>query len=131
MFGGVIALVIVFFIVFGIAGALKTAGMSYDAIIAKGVHARGIPLSVALRGTRIGTVNKRYQVRQVTIDIEIPGEAPYVMTGVAIIPMNLVRDVLPGATLEIAVDKTKPDRVAIVGPGAGFSPIAMLTRGAT
>lgn len=100
--------------------------MVYDKALNKGIPARGILLWVAPRGTPSGTAARRFHLRQVKIDIEIPGQAPYVVDTIATIPMNLVRDVLPGATLEIRVSSNDPSSVTIVGPGAGFSPMALL-----
>ena len=109
----------------GVGGAL------YDKALDRGTPARGILLWVAPRGTPSGTAARRFHLRQVKIDIEIPGQRPYVVDTMATIPMNLVRDVLPGATLEVRVDPSDPTKVTIVGPGAGFSPMALLAQVST
>lgn len=105
-----------------VGGGGGVAGGRFDSLMRNGNAARGILLQVAPTGTMSGTVQRRFQLRSVTIDVEIPGQQPYVVSCVPIIPLNLVRDVLPGATLEIRVDTSDPSNIAIVGPGAGFSP---------
>ena len=105
-----------------VGGGGGVQGGNFDRLMLKGVAARGILLQVAPTGTKSGTVQRRFELRAVTIDVEVPGQQPYVVQCMPIIPMNLVRDVLPGATLEIRVDTSDPTNIAIVGPGAGFSP---------
>ncbi len=55
------------------------------------------------------------------MDIEIPGQPPYEATVTPLVPTNLVRDVLPGATVELRIDPKRPTQLAIVGPGVGFN----------
>ena len=117
---------VVLFIIISVVSGKKGGGAAFDQAVYKGTPARGILLWVAPRGTPSGTAARRFQMRQVKIDVEIPGQAPYVIDTLATIPMNLVRDVLPGATMEIRVDQTDRTQVTIVGPGAGFSPMALL-----
>jgi hypothetical protein len=126
--GGIVAVVVIFIVALIIISASKKKGSggAFDQAVYKGTPARGILLWVAPRGTPSGTAARRFQLRQVKIDIEIPGQPPYVIDTMATIPMNLVRDVLPGATMEVRVDRSDPTSVTIVGPGAGFSPMALL-----
>ena len=110
-----------------IVRAMGIGGGRYDALVQRGVAARGILLQVASTGSRVGLPPRAVHARQVTVDVEIPGREPYVVQTRALIPMNLVRDVLPGATLELRVDPRSSRTIAIVGPGAAFSPMALLT----
>lgn len=110
--------------------ASACGGGSYRSVLRTGIPARGILLSVsALPLGSVGTGLMKLQRRQVTIDIEVPGQPPYEIATTALIPLNLVRDVLPGATVELRVDKKNPSRIAIVGPGVGFVGAALLTQG--
>jgi hypothetical protein len=106
-------------------GAL--GGNGYDALVARGIPARGILLWVAPTGFKSGTQARRFEVRQVRIDVEIPGREPYETTASPMIPINLVRDVLPGATVELRVDPKNPSNLAIIGPGTGFVQQALRT----
>jgi hypothetical protein len=120
---------VVFVIFIGIFVAVITAGVSgnpaskFDRLSSSGVPARGILLQVAqTSGGMAGPIGRRFQRRSVRIDIEVPGRAPYEVNAFAWIPMNCVRDVLPGATVEVRVDPTNPQNFMIVGPGVGFAP---------
>ncbi len=123
MAGFIIAVIVIVIIV-----AVSRPGGGYDGLIRRGLPARGILLAVAPRGTKTGTPQRRFEQRMVTIDVEIPGRQPYVIDAQPYIPINLVRDVLPGATVELRVDRRNPARIAIVGPGAGFA-VAQLNAG--
>ena len=103
---------------------------SYNSVVRTGVPARGILLRVAsVASGSVGTGLYKLQLRQVTIDIEIPGRPPYEATVTARIPLNLVRDVLPGATVELRVDPKNAMNIAIVGPGVGFNSSSLMTQG--
>jgi hypothetical protein len=118
---------IVLVIVLVAMAAKRAPTGQYDWLLANGIPARGILLMVASTGTKLGTPSRRYEVRQVYIDIEIPGREPYEINANPAIPINLVRDVLPGATVELRVDPKNPANIAIVGPGTGFVQQALRT----
>jgi hypothetical protein len=84
-------------------------------------------LVVSSTGQKVGAVSRRFDRRSVTIDVEIPGRQPYEVTTIPLIPINLVRDVLPGATVELRVDPKNPSTMAIIGPGTGFVQAALRT----
>jgi hypothetical protein len=109
---------VILFVLFAALG--KGGGGQYDRLLKNGIPARGILLRVASTGTKSGTPQRRFEQRQVYVDIEIPGRAPYETSASPYIPINLVRDVLPGATVELRVDPKNPNVIAIVGPGVGF-----------
>jgi len=123
----VIGLIVILFIYLVIKAAAGGASGGYDSLVARGVPARGILLQVASVGTKVGTVSRRFELRQVWVDIEIPGQKPYEVNTSAVIPLNLVRDVLPGATVELRVDPKNPSKIAIIGPGTGFVQQALRT----
>lgn len=130
--GVLVVMVLVFVAWVLIAGSKAGAQGQYASLLASGIPGRGILLSVSR--TSLGTVGtglSRYQLRAVTIDVEVAGRRPYEVSVTALIPMNLVRDVLPGATVELRVDPKDPTKLAIVGPGVGFNAASLLTQGQT
>ena len=102
----------------------------FDRLVASGLPARGILLKVSATATRAGSAGvRRFERRAVLLDVELPGQAPYEVSLSPLIPTNLSRDVLPGATVELRVDRSDRSKIAIVGPGvalaaAGFLPPA-------
>ena len=125
VFFGIAFLVAFFVLIGGAKGQLA----SYSSLAKKGLAARGIVLNVtpvALSTSPANGLLGRVEVRVLTLDVEVPGQEPYVMNGGVWIPTNLTRDVLPGATLELRVDPKDPNKVAIIGPGAGFAGAPLL-----
>ena len=94
-------------------------GTQFARFVANGAQARGILLRVAPTGTRFKDGGQTFERRFVRLDVEIPGQAPYEIDATPIIPTNLVADVLPGATLELRVDRSNGN-IAIVGSGVGM-----------
>ncbi len=128
---GIVVVVLVLWVIIKAASSSSpsTAG-GYNRLAARGVSGRGILLSVSNTSMgSVGTGMYKLQQRAVTIDIELPGQAPYQATVTALIPLNLVRDVLPGATVEVRVDPSNPNNIAIVGPGVGFNANTLMTQG--
>ena len=124
-------MIVVVAVIYIIAAAAKAAGNGqYNRLARSGTPARGILLAVAsMPGTSVGVGLNKLQTRQVTIDIEIPGQPPYELETTLLIPLNLVRDVLPGATVEIRVGSR--NQVVVVGPGVGFNANTLMTQGQT
>lgn len=100
-------------------GSFGSGGMS--GLLATGTPARGIMLTVSSTGTRTTYNGVRYEVRSALVDVEVTGFAPYESNTSVYIPTNLVRDVLPGSTMELRVDTTDRSRVIVVGPDVGFA----------
>jgi hypothetical protein len=50
-----------------------------------------------------------------------------VVSAQPLIPTNLDRDVVPGATVELRIHPKNNARIAIIGPGAGFAPTLLGT----
>lgn len=101
--------------------------LRYDRIVHTGIAARGVLLSVnpfPARAPRSG--RRRFQVRTADIDIEIPGRQPYEIQARLIVPSRMVEDVLPGATLEIRIDRWNSRDIAVIGPGAGIAATSLL-----
>jgi hypothetical protein len=119
----------VFAVIWIIAAAVKASGgASYTRLARSGTPARGILLAVASTpGNSVGVGLNKLQSRQVTIDIEVAGQPPYELTTTLLIPLNLVRDVLPGATVELRLGSR--NQVVVVGPGVGFNASTLMTQG--
>ena len=123
-------MLVVFFAIWGISKAAGGSQNNYKRLFANGTPARGILLSVSSMSMgSVGVGLFKFQQRQVQIDIEIPGEAPYEVNVVALVPLNLVADVVPGATVELRVDPKNRNQIAIVGPGVGFNAAMLATQG--
>jgi hypothetical protein len=54
-----------------------------------------------------------------TLEIEVQGVAPYVIQGMFQVPRGMVEPI-PGSSLEVAVDRSNPGSVVVLGPG-GFT----------
>ena len=113
----ILVVVIVFFI---LTAMLRGSGGGVLALEAKGVRARGLVLAcspVSLGGATLG--GRRFERRTMTLDVEIPGAEPYVSSGNFLIPRGVV-EAVPGASLDLAVDRKDKNKIAVLGPG-GFS----------
>ncbi len=84
-----------------------------------GVRGRALVLSSSFLATGTTINGVRYEQRTMTLDIDIPGRAPYVTSGQFLIPRGLVQPV-PGASLDVAVDPSNQNLMSVLGPG-GFS----------
>lgn len=125
--GAAVILVVILFIVIG---AIASPKNNRNRLLQNGLPARGILLAV--QSAPVGSIGiglNKLQQRVCVMDVEIPGRPPYEVTVTALIPLNLVRDVLPGATVELRVSKSNPTDIAIVGPGVGFNPALLITQG--
>lgn len=96
-------------------------------LIVAGTPARGIVLAVAPTGTRTSYYGQRCEMRGARVDVEIPGIMPYEIQTTLYIPTNLVRDVLPGSTMELRVDRTSASKAYVVGPDVGYAQGAVRT----
>lgn len=128
--GGLICIVSVFFVVmFVIASSAGRAGGGGGGFFGGGVYgleqsgtpARGIMLSVSSTGTVSRNGQVRYDLRNARVDVEPVGGQPYVVNTTLYIPSSLVRDVLPGSTMELRVSPSDPSRMLVVGPDVGYA----------
>lgn len=92
-----------------------------------GTPARGIMLAVSMTGRRTNYGGQRYEIRSARVDIEPQGYAPYEVSTDVYIPSNLVRDVLPGSTMELRVDLNSRGMVIVIGPDVGYTAGAVRT----
>jgi hypothetical protein len=117
------------FAAFGGAGNLSgsaatpwNAPMSAVPLLQNGAVARGILLKVSAQRSAKGTqAAGLYEVRLVTIDVEIPGRAPYQTDCSIAVPARLCRLIVPGATLELRVNPNDRNAIAVFGPGVGLA----------
>jgi hypothetical protein len=96
-------------------------GPSCIPLLDNGVVARGILLKVSAQRSAKGTLAAGiYEVRFVTIDVEIPGRAPYQTDCSISVPARLCRLIVPGATLELRVNPNDRNGIAVFGPSVGL-----------
>jgi hypothetical protein len=130
---GFVVVVVILFVIWLVKPAAGTPSHTpsrYARLVKSGLPARGILLAVTSTPVRsFGFGLGKVQVRSVQIDIEVPGRSPYEASLDVAIPLNLVRDALPGATVELRLDRRNPELVAIVGPGVGFAGASLMTQG--
>jgi DNA-directed RNA polymerase subunit RPC12/RpoP len=105
------------------ARAQGARAAAFDALVANGIPARGLVLSVDARGTKVRRGTRRFDLRGVLFDIDVPGREPFQLQTTTAIPASLLRGVLPGASLELRLDPTNAQNLAVVGPAFGFSPV--------
>jgi hypothetical protein len=114
-------IVVVGFLLFVVSSANE-----YDRLLKSGLPGRGILLQVSPTATRVAGTRPSVR-RDVLIDVEVAGRAPFELRTSLYIPQALDRDVLPGATLDIRVDPKNPKKIAIVGPGAFIAALPTTT----
>lgn len=106
-------------------------GGSYSNVIKTGQPARGILLTVNSRSSPVQRGAAPLESRDVTIDVEVQGQAPFVISTRAIAPTGMRSSILPGATVEIRFDPKNTKTIAIVGPGSGFAIFGPVARGSS
>jgi hypothetical protein len=122
-----IVMLVVCVVIWAVVRAGGVGGRSYGWLTSHGTPARGILLQVDSAGVPVeGLLTTGIQRRGVTIDVEIPGQPPYVISASIFIPRNLARDVLPGATVELRVHPRQRSNIAVIGPGTGFAALALV-----
>jgi hypothetical protein len=112
-------LIIVGVVVFVLYLIIKAVSGGPGALEKNGIRGRALVLQSSQTTTEVMMGMRRYESRQMVLDIEIPGRAPYQLQGTFLIPRLLV-EACPGSSLEVAVDKKNPNRIAVLGPG-GFT----------
>ena len=117
--GGLICLGVIAFFIWILVVSL--GGGSYAKLVKSGLPARGILLAVNPLGTKSAGGIFTVELRNMTIDVEMPGRAPFEVKVRAIVPTNLRQLVLPGATVELRVDPKNDKNIAVVGPGSGYA----------
>lgn len=88
-----------------------------EQLAATGVPASGLVLQVARTGMKFSMNGRTYDQRSLVLEVDIPGQPPYEVSVQPLIPRGMLRNILPGATIDIRVDPMNPQRVAVVLPG--------------
>jgi hypothetical protein len=117
--GAIIPFVIFAFIFVIVAVTKGMAASGRNRLTQSGLRGRGLILSSSQMATNTRVGMQRFEQRQMTLEIEVQGVAPYVIQGVFLVPRGMV-DAIPGSSLEIAVDRSNPSSVIVLGPG-GFT----------
>jgi hypothetical protein len=108
----------IFLLVFVLPRFLRGGGDARTRLLRGGLQARGLIVSAASTGTSTSYNGQRYQVRNVVLDVEVPGRAPYEVSLAPMFPR--LCEPFPGSVLDLRVDRRDPNNVAVVGP-AGSS----------
>ena len=108
-------------------GSWGGGGVTLWSLRSNGTPARGILMTVSSTGRRANYGGQRFEIRNARVDIEATGFAPFETTTDMLIPGNLVRDVLPGSTVELRVDLSDRSLVLVIGPDVGFAQGAVRT----
>jgi hypothetical protein len=117
---GVALIVIVIWLIARSASTnLLTSTIAIDNLARKGLRARGLVLSCNQMSTAVTINGRRFERRTMTLDVEIPGRAPFITNGVFLVPRGIV-EATPGSSLELAVHRTNMSQIAVLGPG-GFT----------
>jgi len=118
--GGLVFIAIFALIVFFVVKAANAANKAMQAelnLVNTGIPAQGIFLQVAPTGTRQLINGYRYERRSVVLDVELPGQPPYQLGAMPLIPVSMIRSVLPGVSVQLRIDPKNSQSVAIVAPG--------------
>ena len=115
---GLILTAFIFFVVWAI---VKNASgvTSFDKLARSGVRGRALVLTSSSTATNMRLGTRRFERRAMTLDVEVPGRAPFVVQGIYLVPRGLVEPI-PGSSLEVALDPRGGSQIAILGPG-GFT----------
>jgi hypothetical protein len=118
----VFVVAIILWVVIAVARSsnVQTNGVgSLDQLANTGIRGRALVLA-ASQVSFGSTINgRRFERRTMTLDVEAPNRAPYVVAGDFLVPRGLI-DPIPGASLDVAIDPGNPNNIAVLGPG-GFS----------
>jgi len=96
----------------------RVSGDARTRLMTSGLPARGLVVRAASTGRAMMLNGQRFQVRNVLLDVEVQGRAPYEIGLDALFPRMC--ESFPGTALDLRVDPANPANVAIVGP-AGSS----------
>jgi hypothetical protein len=110
---------VVFFLIKQASRNLLTSTVAIDRLATRGLRGRGLVLSSFQMSNGVTIGSRRFERKQMTLDIEIPGRPPYLVNGQFLVPRGQV-EAIPGTSLEVAVDPSNPNQVAVLGPG-GFT----------
>jgi hypothetical protein len=111
--------IVIWLITRSASGNLLTSTSAIDSLAAKGLRARGLVITSNNLSFGVTIGGRRFERRTMTLDVEIPGRAPFIMNGTFLVPRGIV-EATPGTSLELAVNPSDPTKIAVLGPG-GFT----------
>lgn len=114
-------LVIASLVVLGARAQAKQVALT-QRLYETGTPARGLVLQASQYVTTTTAGGRRYERRDLVLDVEMPGQAPFEVRAQPMIPGSLAKSVLPGASLELRIDPANPSELVVVGPAGSFSP---------
>jgi hypothetical protein len=112
---------ILIFVVWMISRAGK-GPKTFAQVAQSGARGRALVLQSSMPTSGFTMNGRRWLRTTMTLDIEVPGQQPYQVTGSFLLPRGLV-EAVPGSSLEVAVDmnnRMSADSVSVLGPG-GFT----------
>ena len=114
----------ILFVIFVVLVLVVRASATNDrgGLLTRGVFAHGLVLRADSTATERTFGGQRFELRALTLDVEVPGEAPYVVSVTPMIPR--ICEVLPGSSLDLRVDRKNRQNIAIVGPAGASGWIA-------
>jgi hypothetical protein len=115
----VVLFVFVFWLIKQSSRNLLTSTAAIDRLARRGIRGRGLVLSAFQMSNGVTLGGRRFERKQMTLDVEIPGRPPYQVNGQFLLPRGQV-EAIPGSSLEVAVDPSNPTQIAVLGPG-GFT----------
>jgi hypothetical protein len=112
--------ILVVVVVLVIQASVRNASAgSYDRLASRGARGRALVLASSQMAVGVTIGRRRFQRRQMRLEIEVEGGRPYEVTDTFLVPRGLIEPI-PGSSLDVAVDSRKPSQIAVLGPG-GFS----------
>jgi hypothetical protein len=82
--------------------------------VTRKILARGLILQADASSTETTVRGQRFELRTLTLDVEVPGQAPFEIRVTPRIPR--IVEALPGATLDLSLDPSNPNELEILGP---------------
>ncbi len=114
----IIALFFVLPLVLKASGRAAQLG-GYDRLASRGLRGRALVLTAWSMAPGVTIGARRFERRQMTLDVEVEGRPPYEVSGQFLVPRGVVEPI-PGASLDVAVDPGNPSNLVVLGPG-GFT----------
>jgi hypothetical protein len=123
---------LVIFVLIVLAKRVSSGALGYrNVLLRTGTPARGLVLRASSVSTETSYEGQRFELRTLLLDVEVPGAPPYEVSVTPMIPR--ICEALPGASLDLRVDRSNRQRVAIVGPAgsSGWLDVAAAVPGQT
>jgi hypothetical protein len=112
----------ILFVIFIVVVLVVRAQKQASGLVPSGLRAHGIILQADQFSTETSYLGQRFELRRLTLDVEVPGRAPYEVSITPRIPR--IVEALPGATLDLRVDPSNPQNIQVIGPAGATEWIA-------